>query len=161
LIAHKVSPLKKALIALYCSYAARYLTSFLSLPFLARVLGPGGLSGLAMMTSTVVAVWVEYGFGISALREISSAEPEDRGGILIGVVVAKLALFASVGLAFAVATIFVPAISQFPEAAQGYLAERNRPEIQRSSMRLSMTWKNRRARQVAWATRGLPGRGPS
>lgn len=111
-----MSPLKKALIALYCSYAARYLTSFLSLPFLARVLGPTGLGDLAIMTSTAaaVAVWVEYGFGISALREISSAAPEDRGGILIGVMVAKLALFASVALAFAVATIFFPAISQFP-----------------------------------------------
>jgi O-antigen/teichoic acid export membrane protein len=72
--------LKKALIALYCSYAARYMTSFLSIPFLARVLGRKGLGDLAMMTSmaAAVAVWVEYGVGISALREISSADPEDR-----------------------------------------------------------------------------------
>jgi hypothetical protein len=74
------------------------------------------LGDLAMMTSTAtaVAVWVEYGFGISALRAISSADPADRGGIWIGVTTAKFALFASVGLALAVATICFPAISQFP-----------------------------------------------
>jgi hypothetical protein len=44
-----VSPLKKALVALYCSYAARYLISFLSLPFLARALGPMGLGDLAII----------------------------------------------------------------------------------------------------------------
>jgi O-antigen/teichoic acid export membrane protein len=92
--------LKKALIALYFSYTARYLTSFLSIPFLARVLGRKGLGDLAMMTSiaVAVAVWVEYGVGSSALREISSADPEGRGGILIGVMAANLALFASAPL---------------------------------------------------------------
>ncbi len=109
-------PLKKAFIALYCSYAARYLTSFLSLPFLARVLGPAGLGDLAIMLSVAaaVAVWVEYGFGISALREVSSADPNHRGGILIGVIAAKLVLLGSVGLAFLIATVFFPETSRFP-----------------------------------------------
>ncbi len=108
--------MKKALIALYCGFAARYLTSFLSLPFLGRALGPTGFGNLALMTSVVlaVAVWVEYGFSTSALREVSSADPKHRAGILIGVTVAKLALFCTAALAFALATIFVPAISHFP-----------------------------------------------
>ena len=108
--------MKKALIALYCAFAARYLTSFLTLPFLGRVLGPTGFGNLALMTSVALAVgvWVEYGFSISALREISSADPKHRAGILIGVTVAKLALFCTAGLAFALSTIFVPAMSRFP-----------------------------------------------
>ncbi len=101
---------------MYAAFAARYLTSFFSLPFLAHVLGPAGLGDLAIATSvaTVVSIWVEYGFSISALREISSAEPDDRGGILVGVTVGKLGLFALAWLGFVVLKLCLPSISRFP-----------------------------------------------
>ncbi len=108
--------MKRSLLALYAAFAARYLTSFFSLPFLARVLGPSGLGDLALATAVaaVVSIWVEYGFSVSALREISAVKPDERGGVLIGVTVAKLALFALAGLAFVVLKFFMPSISRFP-----------------------------------------------
>ncbi|MEJ0092594.1 MAG: oligosaccharide flippase family protein [Methylocella sp.] len=108
--------MKKAFLSLYCAFVARYLISFASLPFLARVLGPSGLGVLAIATSlaTAISIIVEYGFSISALREISSAEADDRSGILIGVTTVKLALFGLVGLVFGVLALFAPSIFQFP-----------------------------------------------
>ncbi|VFU09334.1 oligosaccharide flippase family protein [Methylocella tundrae] len=108
--------MKKAFFALYCAYAARYLTSFFSLPFLARELGPVGLGDLAVATSMVmvVSIWVEYGFSVSALREISAAKPDDRGGIVIGVTTAKLVLWGVAGLTLGALKLFFPPISHFP-----------------------------------------------
>ena len=108
--------MKRSFFALYAAFAARYLTSFFSLPFLAHALGPAGLGALAVATSVaaVVSIWVEYSFGVSALREISSAKPGDRGGILVGVTVAKAGLFALAGLAFVVLKLCLPSISRFP-----------------------------------------------
>lgn len=108
--------MKKAFLSLYGAFIARYLISFASLPFLSRVLGPKGLGVLAIATSLAAAITivVEYGFGISALREVSSAEAEDRGGILAGVTVVKLTLLSLVALAFCASSLFIPAVSQFP-----------------------------------------------
>lgn len=111
-----VLPLKKAFLALYCAFAARYLTSFFSLPFLAHTLGPTGLGDLAiaMSIAAMVSILVEYGFSVSALREVSSAEPIDRGRILVSVTTAKLALASIVGIFFAISWFYLPDISRFP-----------------------------------------------
>ena len=110
------SPLKRAFFSLYGGFIARYVVSFVSLPFLAHILGPTGLGALAIATSVAAAIsiFVEYGFDISALREVSSANPGDRGQILINVTAAKLALFGLAGLIFDVLRLSVPAVSRFP-----------------------------------------------
>jgi O-antigen/teichoic acid export membrane protein/SAM-dependent methyltransferase len=82
---------------------------------LAHILGPTGLGALAIATSvaTAISIFVEYGFDISALRDVSSAKPGDQGRVLINVTAVKLALFGLAGLIFGVLTLSVPA-SRFP-----------------------------------------------
>ncbi|MGA7384458.1 MAG: oligosaccharide flippase family protein [Methylocella sp.] len=109
--------MKRAFFSLYCAFIARYLVSFLSLPFLAHILGPTGLGALAIATSVAAAIsiFVEYGFDVTALREVSSAKPGDRGRVLINITAAKLALFALAGLIFDVLRLsVVPGVSRFP-----------------------------------------------
>lgn len=65
--------------------------------------------------AAAISIFVEYGFDVTALREVSSAKPGDRGRVLINITAAKLALFALAGLIFDVLRLsVVPGVSRFP-----------------------------------------------
>lgn len=103
--------MKRDLIFLYAGFIARYAGSFLSLPFLARVLEPQGLGTLVIATSVaaVLALCVEFGFGISALRDVSACKTDaERLTILDGVLCAKLGLFVVTAALFFGALLLAP-----------------------------------------------------
>lgn len=93
------------LLALYGVQFANYLLPLLTLPYLARVLGPEGFGALAVVQSFAqyLSLLIEYGFNLSATRTVARhrADKGRLSEILAGVMGAKLllALVAS-GLAF-------------------------------------------------------------
>lgn len=99
---------------LYGAQAARYALPLVTLPFLARILAPEafGLLALAQAIGLIVAVVVEYGFDVSATRDVAAAseDPQRRGSILAAVTGAKatlavLATAAAAACAFAFAAL--------------------------------------------------------
>jgi polysaccharide transporter, PST family len=84
------------IIALYGVQAFTYALPLLTFPYLARVLGPAGWGRVvfAQAIGTVIAVFVEYGFDISASRETSRHrnEPGRLSQLISGVLGAKTVL---------------------------------------------------------------------
>jgi polysaccharide transporter, PST family len=80
-------------IALYGVQACTYLLPVLTFPYLARVLGPSGWGSVvfAQLTGSIIALFVEYGFDISASRETSRQrdEPRQLAKLISGVLGAK------------------------------------------------------------------------
>ncbi|MER3451854.1 MAG: hypothetical protein C4300_07470 [Thermus sp.] len=111
-------PTGQNLLSLYGVTAANYLFPLLTLPYLARVLGPSGFGALAIVQSLgqYLSLVVEYGFGLSATREVARSR-EDRARlaqILAEVLGARLLLaLAVVVLAYALG-LFVPALRANP-----------------------------------------------
>lgn len=107
-------PTGQNLLSLYGVTAANYLFPLLTLPYLARVLGPSGFGALAIVQSLgqYLSLVVEYGFTLSATREVARSR-EDRARlaqILAEVLGARLLLACVVvALAYALA-LFVPAL---------------------------------------------------
>ncbi|WP_036200056.1 oligosaccharide flippase family protein [Meiothermus ruber] len=93
------------LLALYGVQFANYLLPLLTLPYLARVLGPEGFGALAVVQSFAqyLSLLIEYGFNLSATRAVARYR-DDKGRlseILAGVMGAKLLLaLVAAGLAF-------------------------------------------------------------
>lgn len=89
-------PTGRNLLSLYGALAVGYLLSFLTLPYLARVLGPSGFGALAVAQSLALylSVVVEYGFGLSATREAARfrSDPRRLAGLLADVLSARLVL---------------------------------------------------------------------
>ena len=85
-------------LALYGVQACTYLLPVLTFPYLARVLGPGGWGTVvfAQAIGSVIAIFVEYGFDISASRETSRHrdEPGRLAELISGVLGAKVLLAA-------------------------------------------------------------------
>ena len=85
-------------IALYGVQACTYALPLLTFPYLARVLGPSGWGSVvfAQAIGSVIAIFVEYGFDISASRETSRHrdEPKRLAELISGVLGAKIALAA-------------------------------------------------------------------
>ncbi len=85
-------------IALYGVQACTYALPVLTFPYLARVLGPSGWGSVvfAQAIGAVIAVFVEYGFDISASRETSRHrdEPGLLAELISGVLGAKVLLAA-------------------------------------------------------------------
>ena len=72
-------PLKRNIVLLMCVKVSGFLLPLVTLPFLARVLGPrefGELS-VAQSLALLLSVLVEYGFLLSATREIASSRDDD------------------------------------------------------------------------------------
>ncbi len=94
-------------VALYGVQACTYALPLLTFPYLARVLGPTGWGSVvyAQAIGAVIAIFVEYGFDISASRETSRHrdEPGRLADLISGVLGAKtvLAFFCVVGALFA------------------------------------------------------------
>ncbi len=106
------------LLALYGVQAVNYLFPLLTLPYLARVLGPERWGLLAVVTSLAqyFSLVVEYGFALSATREVAQHRGDRRrlARILAGVLGARvlLALFV-LGVAWGIFRL-VPNLSQDP-----------------------------------------------
>jgi len=93
------------IVALYGVQAAAYVFPLITVPYLARVLGPEGWGKVAMAQAfgQYLAIVVEYGFGLSATREVARARDslERRAELLAGVMGAKALLaLPAVGLAW-------------------------------------------------------------
>lgn len=84
------------LLALYGVQFANYLLPLVTLPFLARVLGPEGWGLLAIVQSFAqyLSLLIEYGFALSATRAVAQNRDnrEKLSELLGGVSVAKLVL---------------------------------------------------------------------
>ncbi len=86
----------ESLASLYSVHAFNYLVPLFTLPYLARVLGPAewGAYAFADAYGRVVAIAVEYGFGLSATREVARVRHDAgaRGRELADVLGAQILL---------------------------------------------------------------------
>ena len=106
------------LIALYGLYLAGYVLSLVTVPYLGRVLGPHGwglLSFVQAFTSYLL-LFVEFGFGLSATREIARVKErsEQVAGVLSSVLAVRFLLIGGVLLTGAAGAALVPAFRQHP-----------------------------------------------
>jgi polysaccharide transporter, PST family len=85
-------------VALYGVQICTYALPLLTFPYLARVLGPGGWGSVVFSQAigSVIAIFVEFGFDISASRETSRhrSEPGRLSELISGVLGAKVFLAA-------------------------------------------------------------------
>jgi polysaccharide transporter, PST family len=105
-------------VALYATYAANYGAPLVVVPYLARVLGPAqwGMVALAQVFGWYVVILVEFGFALSACREVSRYrnDPERLSDIVAGVLGAKLCLALVGALAALIMFVAVPAMRSHP-----------------------------------------------
>lgn len=84
------------LISLYGIQALNYVVPLIALPFLARILGPvcWGELAFAEAYAAYISLFVEYGFGLSATRDVAQVREDRfaRSKILAGVIGAQLLL---------------------------------------------------------------------
>ena len=96
----------ESLASLYSVHAFNYLVPLITLPYLARVLGPAewGAYAFADAYGRIIAMAVEYGFGLSATREVARLRHDARARSreLAGVLGAQL-LLSAVGLCITLA----------------------------------------------------------
>lgn len=106
------------ILALYRVQLASYLLPLLILPYLARVLEPEGfgLVGLAQSFALLVALIVEYGFNLSATREVARwrEDPEHLTRVIAGVQGAKALLIVGALLVAVAVGQLVPAFWSHP-----------------------------------------------
>lgn len=93
------------IVALYGVQIANYIFPLIIIPYLARVLGPIGWGTVAMAQAfgQYIALMVEYGFSLSATREVARARNSlnRREELLAGIMGAKVLLaFLAVGIAW-------------------------------------------------------------
>lgn len=106
-------------VALYGVQVGRKLIPLISIPYLARVLGPGGWGTVAFVQALAefLVIIIEFGFNISATREIARNRdnPQECGRIMAGVLGAQTML-ATGGIALAMlASRFLPVVSGHPK----------------------------------------------
>ncbi len=105
--------------ALYGVQAGRKLIPLLTIPYLARVLGPvswGKVAFVGAMAEFLV-ILIEFGFNISATREIArSRHDRDQCGRVMAGVLGSQVLLAAAGLTLAfILSRFVPILRDHPE----------------------------------------------
>ncbi|HXJ41227.1 MAG TPA: oligosaccharide flippase family protein, partial [Bryobacteraceae bacterium] len=113
------SSLFRNMMALYAVQICRKLIPIASIPYLTRVLGPStwGTMAFVLTSVTCLILFVEFGFGISATREIASNRDskEDCARVVAGVFGLQIVLFA-VGLTvLAFASVHLPLLHDNPE----------------------------------------------
>lgn len=106
-------------VAGYGVQIGRKLIPLASMPYLARVLGPEGWGEVAFVTAMaeLVAIVIEFGFGLSATRSIARYRDDgvQRGKITTGVLGAQVMLAAVAMTAALIATWFIPLLRGHPE----------------------------------------------
>lgn len=113
------SELVRNIVALYGLQFANYLLPMITIPYLARVLGPTawGIVAVAQSFGGYIVLLVEYGFNLSATREVARTK-DDRVRLaeLVGGVMGAKVLLAVASLAGAIAVRrFVPALMGEPK----------------------------------------------
>jgi len=111
---------------LYAVQAANYLFPLITLPYLTRVLGPEGFGKLALAqaVSQYLYIVLEYGFSLSATREVAKwrDRPEALRGILGGVLGARALLsLPAVGTALLALYLFAPLRGELGLIGGGFL----------------------------------------
>ena len=106
-------------LALYGLQAGRKLIPLISIPYLARVLGPAGWGTVAFVQAMAefLVIVIEFGFNISATREVARNRdnPQECGRVMAGVLGAQ-ALLAAGGVALAMlASRYLPVVSDHPK----------------------------------------------
>lgn len=104
------SALKKNLLAMFTLKGAEYLASFITLPYLLRVLGPetyGTLTFYQVVMGYVV-LFADYGFPLTAPRDVAQSSEEEIPRVFSAVLGTRLGLMAA-GVAFVcVMVLFLP-----------------------------------------------------
>src|SRR5579883_754217 len=102
-----------SLLSLYGIYAFNYIVPLLTLPYLTRVLGPSewGAVAFAEGYSNDIILLVEFGFGLSATREIARVRdnPDARSKQLAGVLGGQIVLSVVAILTIVVIVLSAPA----------------------------------------------------
>jgi len=86
---------------LYGMQIVNYLLPLLTIPYLVRILGPAGLGHVAFgqVIGTYLCQWIEFGFDLSATRQIAVyADHAELRGSIAGRVLAAKAALAIVGI---------------------------------------------------------------
>lgn len=105
-------PVGQNALALYGVQAARYILPLITIPYLARILGPSGF-GLVVFSQSF-AVWLtlilDYGFNLSATRDIArnQGNREQICTTVTGVLSAKLLLLVITGIVALISGLTVP-----------------------------------------------------
>jgi len=111
--------LSQNVLALYGVQAGRKLIPLVSIPYLARVLGPSGWGTVAFIAAMaeLLVICIEFGFNISATREIARNRdnPKACGKVMAGVLGAQACLAATGILLAILASRFLPLASDRPE----------------------------------------------
>jgi PST family polysaccharide transporter len=106
-------------LALYGAQAGRKIIPLVSLPYLARTLGPAGWGLVAFVTALAefIVIVIEFGFNLSATREIARHRdsPTRCGEIMAGVLGAQCLLSVLAMLAAFVAAHWIPVLSNDPK----------------------------------------------
>lgn len=96
------SPTMRNLFYLYAVQAANYLFPLITLPYLARILGPEGFGKLALAQALLQYLYLvlEYGFQFTATREVarSRGNRTELGAIVAGVLHARACFFSPCAL---------------------------------------------------------------
>lgn len=110
------TPLAQNALALYAVGFAAYLFPLLTAPYLARVLRPEawGRVALAQGAGQMLVIVVEYGFLLSATREIARLEAAGRAAVLGSVLGAKAVLALTVVVLAAAVGAWLPAVADEP-----------------------------------------------
>lgn len=115
MIRHK---LVQNVLSLYGVQFASYVIPLATIPYLARVLGASGwgLVAFAQSFGSYVALIGEYGFALSATREVARRrdDPEELARILAGVLGAELLLVGSSILVAALTALWIPIFRAHP-----------------------------------------------
>ncbi|MFC4427046.1 flippase [Deinococcus navajonensis] len=102
--------------ALYGVQMATYLLPLVTVPFLARTLGPQAWGALAVAQAFggMMSLLVDYGFDLSGTREVARVQdqPARRAELLSGVLGARLVMTLCVAALTLVAQATVPALQQ-------------------------------------------------
>lgn len=106
-------------VALYGVQLCRKIFPLITMPYLARVLGPSVWGSVAFVGSLgeFIVLMIEFGFNLSATRQIAQSRnsPETCGKVMAGVVGAQV-LLASASIAFAwLASRFIPLLRDNPQ----------------------------------------------
>ena len=113
------SPLVQNTAALYGGQISRKLVPLIIVPYLARTLGPAGwgLVAFAQSLGEFIVLIIEFGFNLSATREIARnrKSKETCGEIVAGVLGAQAALALTAVLAAVVASRWIPLLHGNPK----------------------------------------------
>ena len=89
------SKIKENVLSLVILKGAEYLVNFITLPYLLRVLGPEGYGRIVFMQALVNygVLFVDYGFNLTAPRDIAKAQKGDIAKEFSAIYTAKICLF--------------------------------------------------------------------